>query len=33
MKNTEKVYSGLTYSRYGANEMAQDTLGNRGYKA
>ena len=31
--NTEKVYSGLTYSRYGANEMAQDTLGNRGYKA
>lgn len=33
MKNTEKVYSGLTYSRYGANEMAQDTLGNRGFKA
>lgn len=32
MKNTEKVYSGLTYSRYGANETAQDTLGNRGYK-
>ena len=33
MKNTEKVYSGLTYSRYGVNEMAQDTLENRGYKA
>lgn len=32
MKNTEKVYSGLTYSRYGANETASDTLGNRGYK-
>lgn len=32
MKNTEKVYSGLTYSRYGANETAQDTLESRGYK-
>ena len=32
MKNTEKVYSGLTYSRYGANETAQDTLKSRGYK-
>ena len=32
MKNTQKVYSGLTYSRSGANETAQDTLGNRGYK-
>ena len=32
MKNSEKVYSGLTYSRFGANETAQDTLGNRGYK-
>ena len=32
MKNTEKVYSGLTYSRYGANEAAQDTLKSRGYK-
>lgn len=32
MKNTEKVYSGLTYSRYGANEIAQDTLKSRGYK-
>lgn len=32
MKNTEKVYSGLTYSRYGANETAQDTFKSRGYK-
>ena len=32
MKNTEKVYSGLTYSRYGANETAQDALKSRGYK-
>ena len=32
MKNTEKVYSGLTYSRCGANETAQDTLKSRGYK-
>lgn len=32
MKNTQKIYSGLTYSRFGANETAQDTLGNRGYK-
>ena len=32
MKNTQKVYSGLTYSRFGANETAQDTLVNRGYK-
>ena len=32
MKNTEKVYSGLTYSRHGANETAQDTLKSRGYK-
>ncbi len=32
MKNTEKVYSGLTYSRYGAIETAQDTLKSRGYK-
>ena len=32
MKNTEKVYSGLTYSIYGANETAQDTLKSRGYK-
>lgn len=32
MKNTEKVYSGLTYSRYGANETAQVTLKSRGYK-
>ena len=32
MKNTEKVYSGLTYSRYGANETVQDTLKSRGYK-
>ena len=32
MKNTEKVYSGLMYSRYGANETAQDTLKSRGYK-
>ena len=32
MKNTEKVYSGLTYSKYGAgNETASDTLINRGY--
>ena len=32
MKNTEKVYSGLTYSKYGAgNETASDTLTNRGY--
>ena len=31
-KNTEQRYSGLTYSRYGANEVAQDTLSNRGYK-
>lgn len=32
MNNTEKVYSGLTYSKYGAgNETASDTLINRGY--
>ena len=32
MKNTEMVYSGLTYSKYGAgNETASDTLINRGY--
>ena len=32
MKNTEEVYSGLTYSKYGAgNETASDTLINRGY--
>lgn len=32
MKNIEKVYSGLTYSKYGAgNETASDTLINRGY--
>ena len=32
MKNTGKVYSGLTYSKYGAgNETASDTLINRGY--
>ena len=32
MKNTEKAYSGLTYSKYGAgNETASDTLINRGY--
>ena len=32
MKNTAKVYSGLTYSKYGAgNETASDTLINRGY--
>ena len=31
-KNTEKVYSGLTFSKYGAgNETASDTLINRGY--
>ena len=32
LMNTEKVYSGLTYSKYGAgNETASDTLINRGY--